>query len=868
MVAAAYDEPRGRSPARGPGMSASRGRWPLRAAVIGTVATLLAGIGTLGTAPSGTSQETSGSAATVTKTVQRIFVEDGTERVVDERRVTVRVDKTRELRGRQRISVSWSGAHPSAARAANPYGELGLAQEYPVVLLQCRGVDDPNVPTAQQVSPETCWTSSRAQRSQSAVERAAVWRSDLHATDADREPRAGMNPFPDPETCTDAGVLSTRLTPFRAVDGTVFPACSSDTMPPEAAVGAAFPPAEQAAFTDLDGNGSAAFEVRTAVENESLGCSDRVDCTLVVIPIMGLSCVEGAAECRKEGRFVAGSSNFANEGVDAAVSPAYWWSASNWRNRISIPLTFGLAPDACDVLDTRAPTGFYGSELLSQAALQWSPAFCLRKDRFKFQHNRMADEAAFALMSKGEAVAALVSSEHDADTPVAYAPTAVTGFGIAFVADLPDNAGELTTLRLNARLLAKLLTQSYPGSALGQQHPGMARNPLSMNLDPEFIALNPGLDRTPREAMATLLSLSEASDVMGALTSYIASDPEAKAFVDGKPDKWGMRVNPTYKAIALPIDEWPLLDTFIPQTQQECLIANPSPYLGRLAAPVTSLRKIAEAVLDSWPNVQTRCDRPTPDEPFKVGRVDRQGIGSRMMLGIVSLGDAARFGLRTAALETASNRYVAPTPASLRATVELAEQKRVGRPFTWTPAQVRRARTAYPGMQVVYTAARTRGMSKADAAKVVQFIRVSLAEGQRPGPGNGQLPDGYLPIQATGATAKLHAAALRVAEVVAAQSGGPRKRTAEEEPGQQQPSPTPQGAPPAAGPDTPDAPPENPVAAPDIVAGGEEQVLLTTAVTSGVAGSLLPVLLAVVALAALTSVGLQVAMRLPRRGRR
>ena len=150
------------------------------------------------------------------------------------------------------------------------------------------------------------------------------------------------------------------------------------------------------------------FEVRSDVENESLGCNHKVACSIVVIPINGLSCDQPAGSgtiaddaCRKGGRFAAGSSNFANEGVDQAVSPALWWSASNWANRFSIPITFGLPPDTCDVLDPRAPTGFYGSELLAQASLQWSPAYCLGKKRFKFQHNQMSDEAGWNLMESG-----------------------------------------------------------------------------------------------------------------------------------------------------------------------------------------------------------------------------------------------------------------------------------------------------------------------------------------------------------------------------------------------------------------------------------------------------------------------------------
>src|SRR3954451_25061685 len=120
-------------------------------------------------------------------------------------------------------------------------------------------------------------------------------------------------------------------------------------MPPEAAVGAAFPPADIAAFTDEEGAGSVQFEVRSDVENESLGCNHKVACTIEVIPINGLSCDQPAgpqsvsdAECRKGGQFPPGSSNFANQGVDQAVAPVLRWSASNWQNRISIPITFGL----------------------------------------------------------------------------------------------------------------------------------------------------------------------------------------------------------------------------------------------------------------------------------------------------------------------------------------------------------------------------------------------------------------------------------------------------------------------------------------------------------------------------------------------
>lgn len=717
-----------------------------------------------------------------TRTIQRTFVNaDGTTYSFPARTMTVTADQTTDLRGRQRVLIQWSGAQPSGGRGTNPFGENGLNQEYPVVVLQCRGVADPGAPEAKQVRPETCWTTSVAQRSQVARSgNDAIWTVDAAADEADRDRLSGLDPFPS-ERCPAADLdgFYTHLTPFVAANGTVYPACSSETMPPEAAVGAAFPAAELAAFTDTEGRGEVQFEVRSDVENESLGCNHTTPCTIEVVPILGLSCAAPAATvrivdnaCRKGGRFLPGSSNFAGEGVDAAVAPTLWWSQSNWANRFSIPITFGLPPDACDILDSRAPTGFYGTELLAQAALQWAPAYCLREDRFKFQHNQMSDEAGFNLMESGEAAAAVVSSEHQqrGSDPVAYAPTAVTGFGIGYVADKPENAGEATDLRLNARLVAKLLTQSYLGSDLGRGHPGIGDNPLSMLTDPEFIALNPGLSRTDQEAAATLLSLSNSSDVIQQLTDWIAHDEDAMAFVGGKADDWGMRVNPAYEDLELPRADIPLLDEYVPETANTCRQQNPGVYFNQLAAPVTTMRKIAEAVLDGWPNVQTRCEFDTATGLFKIGRIDRQSFGSRFMLGLVSLGDAERYGLRLASLEASPGDFVAPTGPSLAAAVGLMQQDQVRTPFVLDQAQVRRSARAYPGTMVVYTAARTGNLDQASADQVAQFIRISTTEGQRPGSGNGQLPGGFLPISRTGVTAPLFASAQQAAAAVQAQA--------------------------------------------------------------------------------------------------
>ena len=831
-------------------------------------------------------------AFSTTKQVTRTFVDaDGAKETVSDYQVTVKADQTKNLRGRQRIRISWSGAQPSGGRASNPYGEKGLTQEYPVVVMQCRGRDGAGVPAAQRLRPETCWTASVAQRSQVLrSEGEATWRRDLYATDAEKQAVTGTEGVKAKECPTlDVPSYSTALTPFVTRTGAVFDACSSTTMPPEAAVDSAFPPAEIAAFTDENGNGAVNYELRSDVENESLGCNNKTACSIVVIPIAGLSCQQPASPptsddkaCRKTGRFAPGASNAAGEGIDLAVGPALWWSASNWRNRITVPVTFGLPPDTCDVLDSRAPTGFYGSELLAQAGLQWSPAYCLNQKRFKFQLNQTSDIAGFNLMKNGQGPAAVVSSEQGSPgtDPVGYAPTAVTGFAIGYEIDRPDNAGEFEQLKLNPRLIAKLLSQSYLGSDLGRDHPGgIGDNPLAMMNDPEFEKLNKDLSKITQEAGAALLSLSNDSDVIEQLTEYLAQDKDASAFLAGKPDPWGMKVNPAYKNISLPRPEWPLLDTYIPKTENDCRKQNPSVYFSQLAAPVTTLRKISEALLDAWPNVQTKCDYDPNTKLFKLGRVDRQSYGARFVLGVVSLGDAARYGIKTAALQTRKNTYVAPTDASLARAVTLTEQRTKRMPFELDQADVARDGRAYPGTMVVYTAARLRNLEQETADKVAQFVRIATTEGQRRGGGNGELPAGYLPILRTGTTAKLFRSAQDVADAIQAQTPLPADPEETTEPTADPTTDTPPGLdapgfddpgvvtpPDSTVPDDTTVPSATPTTAPPVLDVADPAPTSATSVQqSGLAGKLLPLLLLAGLIGGAVQLGMRFFVRPPRR---
>ena len=122
-----------------------RSRIVLAVAVVGIVAGL--------TPASVSASAVTGAAFVATKTVTRTNYNNGVDVAVDSRNVTVSVSQTLGLRDRQGISVTWSGAHPTNGIAEDNTSPTGAFEEYPVLVMQCRGVDSTSVPAAKQVSP-------------------------------------------------------------------------------------------------------------------------------------------------------------------------------------------------------------------------------------------------------------------------------------------------------------------------------------------------------------------------------------------------------------------------------------------------------------------------------------------------------------------------------------------------------------------------------------------------------------------------------------------------------------------------------------------------------------------------------------------
>jgi hypothetical protein len=765
---------------------------------------------------------TSGPAFTQTETIARSFLSGGEETVADTRTVTLNVSQTANLQGRQEVNVSWSGAHPTGDIVPDPNSTQGELEEYPFVLLECRGTASGTT----QVTPETCWTQDADSRYQEGFPD-EPYQLDQYASAPGAAvvgappslPSTAQEPFCQANESGSAATPVQYWVPWVAADGTVYDGGEAGFCgePPEATNGetAALPSNETYGVTKLDGTGSSEFDMFDSTQNATLGCSASVACSLVAVPVMGVSCdadvspapsAADLAQCEAGGAVPAGTLADGQQGdfpYNLSVTGSLWWSPSNWRNRITVPLSFAPTPSSCSLVNSNNVVDVYGSELLLQATSQWEPQFCLgdSADTFTFNHVSESEPEARNQVATGAAEAAFTSDAQPLGygKPVVNAPVAATGFTISFSVD-GTNGDPITTLKLTPLLLAKLLTTSYPVEGQNDADPSLNGNPLNITDDPEFEALNPGIPQIGlgHFAAGVLVSLSESSDVIQALTTYISDDPTARAWLNGtssgEPSVCNsagvyqagatdacpaMVVNPAYKGISLPVDQWPLLSTWISQgydstpSVQYCLQTTPEPFDTLLAAPLGNLEDISEAMQFHHANSTTTCTPDAVGVPNSLGAAGPQSSGNYFMLAITPLADDERYDLQTAELQTTPGTFVAPSNASLEAATDLLQPDSSSGtwPIPYGQFETAAGAAAYPGTMLVYAAVPTLGLPAADATDYAALLTFAAGPGQTSGSGVGQLPPGYLPLTAADGLAGLAAYTLAAAADVAAQNG-------------------------------------------------------------------------------------------------
>ncbi|HAM24034.1 MAG TPA: hypothetical protein DCM51_00520 [Actinobacteria bacterium] len=250
------------------------------------------------------------------------------------------------------------------------------------------------------------------------------------------------------------------------------------------------------------------------------------------------------------------------------------------------------------------------------------------------------------------------------------------------------------------------------------------------------------------------------ADSINTLWRWIASDRDAAAFMQGKPDQWGTRINPNYRGMDLDIDRFPRNDLY-------CADISPDqPKLCEFDAHPYAADDHDAARSASRGDTLGRLYDPAANPPsFK--KVPPQPVGQQGILAITDAATAARYGLPTAQLKNAAGQFVAADPASMRAAV--GQMKRATGSTVLRPNPAGTAATAYPLTTVSYAATVPTKITKAEAAAYEKFIEYAVGAGQTLGTQEGDLPPGYAPLPQA-----LRSEALSVAaDIVKRQAAGP-----------------------------------------------------------------------------------------------
>jgi len=327
-----------------------------------------------------------------------------------------------------------------------------------------------------------------------------------------------------------------------------------------------------------------------------------------------------------------------------------------------------------------------------------------------------------------------------------YAPVAVTAVSVAYWIDNPMTGLPVTNIRLNQRLVLKLLTQSYafgndgcpsafPGTPCDA---GVDHNPLNLFADPEFLQHNPEYasqnGQSPQlippsnAAYEVPTVVSGQTDMTWDVTNWIAADKHSTSFLKGQFDPWGTHLNVYYQGLQYPNN------TFVSQ--------DPYPFVSHLYNPVFPLSVAATDQVENWP--------PYFDyQKDQFGNYERrppQVPGNRALIAILDQGDSAAFLFPSAAVANGANKFRTPTTGNMLAALQGMTS---GGDGTKLVNRNSKNKKAYPLTMVVYAVVPTSGTNHTKAAAIARFLDFAAGAGQHPGVQPGQLPPGYAPLPAS-----------------------------------------------------------------------------------------------------------------------
>ncbi|MFF0414553.1 hypothetical protein ACFYUY_29425 [Kitasatospora sp. NPDC004745] len=657
-----------------------RGRWSRRLSALTLVWAVVAAIAVvplgLGTAP----QAHAAGSTTVTgpKVWQPASGSYGPEG-------SVTVSQTGNLTN-QVVQVSWSGFTPTVGRpggepvtVVQPYSDKAM---YPVRIYQCRG-EDPAI--------TDCYGST------------------LYGGDRDK---GFEQKFPAAGNAPD------------------------------------FPSNAVIAPTGPDGSGAASIEILTGQQAPTLGCDAQHKCSIVVEPNYGGDPLDlhqeqnGVPNCDNhaiddDGFFFYAATDSVMQGVENWVTGNNANEQCAWRNHVVVPLDFAPAPADCKVQQASFSTA--GLEMANRTMQQWRTGLCLGSSPMSLQYIIATGEPqarADFLAGTGTDLALVARPDRSpAPRPYVYAPLASTGISVVYVVDDPTTGRQIRDMKLNARLLAKMLTQSY--AALGPVIPSVEGNPNCLFADPEFRALNPESANlhwpncsSPEELTPTVVGGT--TDLTYQLTSWIAADPDAAQFLQGAPDQWGMHVDTFYLRPAFtgyPVEALQRQDNSgVPGGKDAAGIWKQlewNPTLGGLVDVSRTILQNRMTALSS--NILNGNYQKRPAQPQ----------GSRRLFAIMDAGQAQAYSLPEAALRNPAGGFVQPDRSGFAAAVaDMPVDALTGTqtlPYGQAGSDFARDQRAYPLTAVQYAMVPTAGLSAEKSAAVATFL------GKVTDPGWGQL---------------------------------------------------------------------------------------------------------------------------------
>jgi hypothetical protein len=531
-----------------------------------------------------------------------------------------------------------------------------------------------------------------------------------------------------------------------------------------------------------DGSNSINFEIQTVSDAPGLGCGKQLfegavpngaqDCWLVILP-------RGTGD---------------NGEAEIARSGLFW---DSWQHHIAFKLDFRPVGVRCEI--GAAEKQIAGSELMTQAIASWQPQLCQQENGAAFVIIAGSDEdAAFKASLTTSNPLALTSRPlaQTAADPNVYAPIGVSSAVIAFnidrrlstsVDDMPTEyrdreATPFSEIKLTPRLLAKLLTASYiqalPSGA-DLKHIGFTnvfdKGPNAYNLtnDPDFLQWNDPewqYQDVNAQSVADALMPTGRSDIAWTIWSYIMADKDARDFLNGVPDEWGMRVNPWYSSNSsiietgvgkeYPRDDYPKADPVERKSTVDqgvggtgaLNLVGARPYASDYETAAYYTLRGDGLIVGSW------LGGTNP----RWGREPRSLIGSRAVIALTTSGSAAKFATISASLLNDAGQFVAPTASSMAAAVAAMtvteNSSVVGLDFG--SAASKSATNAYPLTMPVYAALNPLMDDAPLRAVYADFIRFAAQSGQTPGVELGQLPAGYAPIPPSWVTQAMNAASV------------------------------------------------------------------------------------------------------------